>query len=404
MAPTGLCLSMAAGLKITLQKGRDLPVRFGHPWIFSGALAKAPETKGPELADILNSRDEFLGQGFYTPNARLAVRMLALAGDAVFSAETIRLRLASAIERRSHLMTGENDSARLVFAEGDFLPGLIVDRFAGKLSVQFNSAFAEHYRVEILAGLKALAATEKIYDTSDNEARNREGLLPVSRINSAEETLILSDAIRYATHIGAGQKTGFYLDQRTNRAIVAPHAAGRRVLDAFCYSGGFSLACAKAGATAVTAIDSSADALALFKRNLELNAADLKQNAPMNLVQADVFEELRKMKAAGEKFNLIVLDPPKLAPSRSKAAAAEKAYKDLNLQALHLAAPGALLATFSCSGAMTFDKLRQVLHYAAHDAGKQLQILRPLVQAEDHPVLLAFPESEYLRGYLCRVY
>ena len=395
---------MAAGLRITLQKGRDLPVRFGHPWIFSGALAKPPETKKPELADILNSRDEPLGQGFYTPHARLAVRMLALAGDAAFSAEAIRLRLAAAIGRRNHLITAENDSARLVFAESDFLPGLIVDRFAGKLSVQFNSAFAEHYRAEILAGLQLLVTPEKIFDTSDNEARNREGLLPISRIDSAEETRILSGGIRYAAHIGAGQKTGFYLDQRANRAAVAQHASGRRVLDAFCYSGGFSLACAKAGAKTVTAIDSSADALSLFKRNLELNAAVLKTGTTIHTVQADVFEELRRLRTAGEKFDLIVLDPPKLAPSRSKAAAAEKAYKDLNLQALHLAQPGTILATFSCSGAMTFDKLRQVLHYAAHDAGKQLQILQPLVQAEDHPVLLAFPESEYLRGYLCRVY
>lgn len=379
-------------------------MRFGHPWIFSGALEKPPETKKPELAVILNSRGEPLGQGFYTPHARLAVRMLALAGDAAFSAETIQLRLTAAIGRRNQLMTAENDSARLVFAESDFLPGLIVDRFAGKLSVQFNSAFAEHYRAEILAGLKALVKAEEIIDTSDNEARNREGLPPVIRIDTATETLILSGGIRYATHIGAGQKTGFYLDQRTNRAMVAQHAAGRRVLDAFCYSGGFSLACAKAGAETVTAIDSSADALSLFNRNLKLNATTLKTRTAIDTVQGDVFEELRRLRTVGEKFDLIVLDPPKLAPSRSKAAAAEKAYKDLNLQALHLAAPGTLLATFSCSGAMTFDKLRQVLHYAAHDAGKQLQILQPVQQAEDHPVLLAFPESEYLRGYLCRVY
>ena len=380
-----------------------MPVRFGHPWIFSGALAKAADTTEAALADILSSRGELLGQGFYTPHARLAVRMLTRAGEPVFSPETIRLRIEAAVGRRRALFTPANNSARVVFTESDFLPGLIVDQFADMLSVQFNSAFAEHYRADILANLKRLLKPKEIFDTSDNEARNREGLKPVSRIHNAEETVILSGGIRYATSIGAGQKTGFYLDQRTNRAIVAAHAAGRRVLDAFCYSGGFALSCAKAGAMAVTAIDSSADALTLLKRNLELNAADLKPGVPVTPVQADVFEELRRLKAAGEKFDLIVLDPPKLAPSRSKAAAAEKAYKDLNLQALHLAAPGALLATFSCSGAMTFDKLRQVLHYAAHDAGKQLQVLQPLVQAEDHPVLLAFPESEYLRGYLCRI-
>lgn len=391
-------------IRLTVQKGREVPVRFGHPWIFSGALSNPPATEGAALADVLSSRGEVLGQGFYTPHARLAVRMLTQAKELPFSPQTIRLRIAAAIARRVALFTAENNSARLIFAESDFLPGLVVDKYGEVLSVQFNSAFAEHYRTEILATLQELVKPKEIFDTSDNEARNREGLKPVSRINNADETIILSGGIRYATHIGAGQKTGFYLDQRTNRAIVAMHARGRRVLDAFCYSGGFSLACAKKGASSVTAIDSSADALKLFQRNLELNSADVPQSTKVAPIQADVFEELRKLKAVGEKFDLIVLDPPKLAPSRSKAAAAEKAYKDLNLQALHLAAPGALLATFSCSGAMTFDKLRQVLHYAAHDAGKQLQILQPLVQSEDHPVLLAFPESEYLRGYLCRVH
>ena len=388
----------------TLQKGREVPIRFGHPWIFSGALVKVPANAEPGLADVLSSRGEILGQGFYTPNARLAVRMLTLAGEPPFSTDTIRSRLTAAIARRRHLFSAENDSARLVFAESDLLPGLVIDQMAGVLSVQFNSAFSEYYRAEIMAHLNAVLRPSAIFDTSDNEARNREGLKAVSRMQNSGETNILNGGIRYAANMGTGQKTGFYLDQRTNRAVVGAHATGRRILDAFCYSGGFTLACAKAGAASVVAIDSSGDALRLFARNLELNAAALRRRENIHAIQADVFEELRRLRTNGEKFDLLVLDPPKLAPSRSKAAAAEKAYKDLNLQALHLAAPGALLATFSCSGAMTFEKLRQMLHYAAHDAGKQIQMLQPLMQAEDHPVLLAFPESEYLRGYLCRVY
>lgn len=395
---------MASNLSVTLLKNRDKPVRFGHPWIFSGAIARPPETKTPGIVRVLAAGGEEIGQGFYTPNTRLAVRMLARAGEPTFSEKTILSRLKEAMTRRSHLFDDNNNAARIVFAESDFLPGLVADRFGETLSVQLNTAFAETYRDAILNQLQGLLKPWQIVDTSDNEARNREGLAAIKRSNKTQPQLITSRSIRYQTAIGSGQKTGFYLDQATNRGIIAAHAKGRRVLDAFCYSGGFSLSCYKAGAKSVTAIDSSADALQLLQQNLELNRADLPADSKIETINADVFDELRRLKSADEKFDLIVLDPPKLAPSRGKADAAEKAYKDLNLQGLHLAAPGALLATFSCSGAMTFEKLRQILHYAAHDAGKNLQILQILTQAEDHPILLAFPESEYLRGYLCRVY
>lgn len=388
-------------MKIRLASGRDKPVRFGHPWIFSGAIAALPDRAG--IADVFSAGGELLGQGFYTPHARLAVRMLTHMGEPPFTPKTIEARIARAIDRRHGLIDEHNDSVRLVFAESDFLPGLVVDKLASTLSAQFNSAFAEAYREPITAALQNLINPERIIDTSDNEARNREGLPAIRRMNNREECLIQSGGIRFAAAIGSGQKTGFYLDQRENRAIVAGFTNGKRVLDAFCYSGGFSLACLKAGAQSVTAIDSSADALALLKRNAELNAAQISPKGRLLPVEADVFTELRKQKSDGKKYDVIVLDPPKLAPSRSHAAVAEKAYKDLNLQGLHLAAEGAILATFSCSGAMTHEKLRQVLHYAAHDAGRQVQLLQPLVQANDHPVLLSFPESEYLRGYLCRV-
>ena len=387
--------------KISLLSGRDKPVRFGHPWVFSGAIQ--PATLGAGLVTVLAHNNEVLGTAFYNPGCRLALRMLSKGGAPPFTHHEIVLRLQSAIIRRSHLLDQGTDAIRLVFAESDFLPGLIVDRFGDCLSVQFNSAFAEHFRAEIVAALGVLLNPHFLVDTSDNQARNRENLPPVAAA-AGPAMEIRSRGVRYRVAPGSGQKTGFYLDQATNREIVAAHARGRRVLDAFCYSGGFGISCLKAGAHEVTAIDSSADALQLLMQNQELNRENLSANATIKTIQADVFEELRRLKAAGEKFDLIILDPPKLAPSRSKTDAAEKAYKDLNLQGLRLAAPGALFATFSCSGAMTFEKLRQVLHYAAHDAGKEVQILQALQQGEDHPVMLAFPESEYLRGYLCRVF
>lgn len=386
--------------RIALRKNRDKPVRFGHPWVFSGAIQPATVSAG--LVTVLSHNSEVLGEAFYNPHCRLALRMLSKGGAPPFTDNEIALRLRSAIKRRSHLLDNGTDAVRLVFAESDSLPGLIVDQFGNFLSVQFNSAFAEFFRASIMAALEELLRPKAIYDVSDNSARARENLPPVAE-SSHLAMEILSRNVRYMVHLGTGQKTGFYLDQATNRDIVGQRARGRRVLDAFCYSGGFSIACLKGGATSVTAIDSLAEALSLLKQNIELNRANLPAGAEIETVQGDVFEELRRLKNAGELFDLLILDPPKLAPSRSKAEAAERAYKDLNLQALRLAGPGALLATFSCSAAMPHDKLRQVLHYAAHDAGKNLQILQMLTQSEDHPILLAFPESEYLRGYLCRV-
>lgn len=392
--------SMPKNLQLRLLKNRDKPVRFGHPWVFSGALQ--PALAGAGLVTVLAHNGEVLGEAWYNPGCRLALRMLSKGGAPPFTPHEIALRLQSAIARRSHLLDNDTNAVRLVFAESDFLPGLIVDKFGDCLSVQFNSAFAEFFRNAILAALGELLRPRAIFESSDDAARARENLSPApEKPGIAME--IRSRGIAYCVVPGGGQKTGFYLDQAENRAIVAAYARGRRVLDAFCYSGGFSIACLIAGAPSVTAIDSSAEALHLLQQNLELNRAKLSTGIQIRVIHADAFAELRRLRSAGEKFDLIVLDPPKLAPSRGKIAAAEKAYKDLNLQALHLAAPGALLATFSCSGGVTFEKLRQVLHYAAHDAGRNLQILQMLTQAEDHPILLAFPESEYLCGYLCRV-
>ncbi len=400
--------------QVRVLQGRDKPIRYGHPWVFSGALGPTTAKRG--IVAVLSSNGDPLGTAFYNPGCRLALRMLTRGGVIPFTIYDLRSRLSAAIDRRRHLIGQATDSVRLVFAESDGLPGLIVDKYADALSVQFNSAFAEHFRTDVISALAELVRPHLVFDTSDSAARERENL-PAGRKqpgpavifhnqamdfhNTAME--ILSYGLRYRVAPGSGQKTGFYLDQAANRQIVAAHAQGRRVLDAFCYSGGFSLSCLKGGAREIIAIDSSATALQLLHQNLALNRDNLPANATVKATEADVFGELRRLNATGEKFDLIVLDPPKLAQSRSKTDAAEKAYKDLNLQALRLAAPGAFIATFSCSGAMTFEKLRQVLHYAAHDADREVQILQTLHQSEDHPVMLAFPESEYLRGYLCRV-
>ncbi|MCS6971446.1 MAG: class I SAM-dependent rRNA methyltransferase [Turneriella sp.] len=386
--------------RVILHPGREVPVRYGHPWIFSGAVKDANGERG--LVEVFSASGIKLGTAFHNPGCFLALRML-VTGEEPFTTETLLRRIAAAVARRKPLWADHTNALRLVFAESDFLPGLVVDYYAGSLALQFNSAFAEFFRAEIVACLRETIKPKAVHDASDNEARQREKLPPVTPDEVPGEVTIQSRGIAFCVKPGFGQKTGFYLDQAENRMRIASLARGKRVLDVFCYSGGFSLACLAAGAHSVLAIDSSKEALALFEKNLQLNRQMIPHNAVYELRCADAFAELRRLREQGLEFDLVVLDPPKLAPSRGKLAAAERAYKDLNMLALQLLAPGGYLATFSCSAAVGWEKLRQILHYAAHDARKTVQLVSPLVQPEDHPVLLAFPESEYLRGYIGRV-
>jgi 23S rRNA (cytosine1962-C5)-methyltransferase len=287
---------------------------------------------------------------------------------------------------------------RLVHAESDGLPGLIADRYADTIVVQILSAGAERWRPFWGPALTRLTGAKSVYERSDVEVRTLEGLAPRTGAlvgDVAGMVRITEDAIAYDVDLINGQKTGFYLDQRDNRALAAKLAADVEVLNAFCYTGGFSLSALKGGARRVTSIDTSEEALALARRNAQINGLDAGRT---EWLAADVFAQLRKFRDQGRKFGLIVLDPPKFAPTEKHVPNAARAYKDINLWAMKLLAPGGHLLTFSCSGAVSPDLFQKIVAGAAADARVDLQIRKHLGAALDHPVSIHFPEGEYLKG------
>jgi 23S rRNA (cytosine1962-C5)-methyltransferase len=292
---------------------------------------------------------------------------------------------------------------RLVHGESDGLPGVIADRYDDVIVLQCASAGAERWRLALAKALAALPGVNCVFERSDAEVRALEGLPP--RVGPIAGTLpdpviVHEDGLRYRVDPVAGQKTGFYLDQRDNRRLVRDLARDRRVLNAFCYSGGFTLAALAGGAASVLSIDSSADALALGRENAALNPE--LPAARNTWREADAFADLRRLRNEGAAFDLIVLDPPKFAPTAAHAERAARAYKDINLLALKMLAPGGLLATFSCSGGISLDLFQKIVAGAAVDANAQAQIVRRLTASADHPVALNFPEGEYLKGLLIR--
>jgi 23S rRNA (cytosine1962-C5)-methyltransferase len=316
-------------------------------------------------------------------------------------------RVRRASDARVELVS-RTDALRLAFAENDGLPGVIADRYGTFVVLQLSSSGAERWRPALASAYAALPGVVGVYERSDLEVRQREGLPPrvgvvvgeepPPLVTFSERPLGADVTWRFAAELASGHKTGFYLDQRENRAVVARLAAGRRTLNLFCYSGGFSVAAATGGASDVTSVDSSRRALELARANLEGNSVPVG-----SLVDADVFTHLRRLRDGAERFDLIVLDPPRLAQTASQVQRASHAYKDLNLLALKLLSPGGLLVTFSCSGVVSEDLFQKIVFGAALDAGRDVQIVDRLTQASDHPVLLTFPEGAYLKGLVCRV-
>jgi len=279
-----------------------------------------------------------------------------------------------------------------------------VDKYAGHLAVQVLTSGMENRLPVIIDELQRLLKPESIFDKSDASSRGHEGLETVNAAltdtRPPDRVEVKENGIIYHINIAEGQKSGFYCDQRDNRKILASHAEGKKVLDCFCYTGGFTLNCLQNGAASVTAVDSSQPAMDTLKENVGVNKFNAEKVRP---IVSDVNKQLRKFKEEGETFDIVVLDPPKYAPSRSALDKASRAYKDLNRMGMLLLNPGGLLATFSCSGAMDMETFKQVLAWAALDAGKQVQFIYQFCQPEDHPVRSSFPEGEYLKGLLCRV-
>ncbi|HYN88183.1 MAG TPA: class I SAM-dependent rRNA methyltransferase [Ardenticatenaceae bacterium] len=390
---------------VVLKQGREKPVRQGHPWVFSGAIAREPSVAAGAIVDVRDAHNGFLARGYFNPASQIRVRLLTWNEREQVDTAFWRRRLVACVERRAALTSPDTNAYRLVAAEADRLPGLIVDRYGDWVVVQALTAGIDVRSAEIAGLIDELLRPAGIYERSDEAVRELEGLAPRAGTLSGstpppDGVEILEHTLRYVVDIVAGHKTGFYLDQRENRRLVGARAAGCRVLNCFSYTGGFSVAAAAAGAASVLSVDSSEPALRVAERNLALNG--LENRAGDVLLLGNVFEVLRSFRQEGRRFDLIVLDPPKFAHSAGQVEAACRGYKDINLLAFQLLEVGGWLATFSCSGLVSADLFQKVVFGAAHDARVEAQIVQTLMQAPDHPVLLSFPESAYLKGLLCR--
>jgi 23S rRNA (cytosine1962-C5)-methyltransferase len=393
-------------VEVTLKKGKEKASLLHHPWLFSGALEKIKgNPENGEVVKVKSAGNDFLAYGYFNDQSRVAVRLLewdeSRQIDSNWYAEKINLAIQS---RGSLLNSKETNTCRLIFSEADFLPGLIVDRYADFLSVQILSAGIQKAKETIIAILVKSLGPRGIFDRSDANAQSHEGLRAENGLLWGEAPPafipVLENGISYHINIAEGQKSGFYCDQRDNRKILAAYTQGKTVLDAFSYSGGFTLNAFAAGAMAVTSIDSSALAIETLSQNMKLNNFNEKAHTA---IQSDVNKQLRLFNEEGKKFDVVILDPPKYAPSRSALDRAARAYKDLNRRGLLLLEQGGLLATFSCSGAVDIETFKQIIAWAALDAGKEVQVIKQFAQPEDHPIRLSFPEGEYLKGLLLRV-
>ena len=390
---------------IVIKRGREKSLLRKHPWIFAGAVAAVegrPETG--ETVEVLLADGSRVARAAYSPASQIVARVWTFDPQEDVSAEFFRGRLSRALELRGSLApTGDPGAARLVNAESDGLPGVVVDRYGSWLVVQLLTAGAERWREALVAGLDRLAATG-IYERSDVDVRAKEGLEKRSGLLAGAEppelVEILEGGCRFLVDVRNGHKTGFYLDQRGNRSVVSEYARGAEMLNCFSYTGGFGVAALAAGAARVTNIDSSAPSLDLSRRIAELNGIEAGR---VEHVEGDVFAILRRYRDERRSFDLAVLDPPKFAESRSQLPRASRGYKDINLLALKLLRPGGVLFTFSCSGLMTSELFQKIVADAALDAGRDVRIVRRLSQAEDHPVALPFPEGAYLKGLVCKV-
>ena len=394
-------------VEVILKKGKEKAVLQRHPWLFSGAVerVKGKPVNG-NIVKLLNDKGDFMAYGFYNSQSRVALRLLEWDENVEINEDWFRKKVATAVESRSNILeAGKTNTCRLIFSEADYLPGLIVDKYADYLAVQVLTSGIETVMPVIIDELQNLLNPRGIFDKSDASSRAHEGLETINQVLAGEHppemVQVLENNITYGINIAEGQKSGFYCDQRDNRLITALHAKGKKVLDCFSYTGGFTLNALQNGASSVTSVDSSALAIETLKQNIALNNLDASKHTA---VQSDVNKQLRALRDNDEKFDIVVLDPPKYAPSRSALDKASRAYKDLNRMGMLLLNKGGLLATFSCSGAMDIDTFKQVLAWAALDAGKEVQFIHQFCQPEDHPVRASFPEGEYLKGLLCRVY
>lgn len=387
---------------VHLRKGREKSVLNRHPWVFESAVAPLSGNISPgELVRVVDSTGAFLAYGTCNPSSAIVLRLYEWDEKTRVDREWLRAKIASSVERRKGF-AGADGAVRLVFAESDGLPGLVVDRYGKFLVVQFTTSGAERMKPAVVQILNELCEPAGIYEKTDDDLDRLEGMRKqpclLSGAMPPEDLAVTENGLKFAVDIAGGQKTGFFLDQRANRGIVAEYAPGRKVLDCFSYTGGFTVACGANGAASLTAVDSSRPALDRLAANCKLNGI-----SGVETFAEDAFEALRRFHAEGRRFGLIVLDPPKLAPTKTYLDKALRAYKDLTMWAFRLLEAGGTLALFSCSGGVSPADLQKAAAWGALDAGRSVQIVRKLSQDSDHPIRLSYPESEYLKGFVMKI-
>lgn len=390
-------------MNVILKPGREKSLLRRHPWIFSGAIQQAdPDTAPGSTVDLLSSDGQFLARAAYSPHSQIRARAWTFEDEPV-DKEYFRRRIRAAVEARQRSNVEHQSNAyRLIYAESDYLPGLIVDRYGDVLVLQSLTAGSEYWKETFADLLLEETGLTTIYERSDADIRELEGLEPkVGLLRGTLSTSVFTiteNNLQFKVDFIDGHKTGFYLDQRANRLRVRELAKDRDVLDCFCYTGGFTVNALAGGAKSVLSVDSSADALELCKQNITLNDLPLNRYTAL---EGDVFQVLRKFRDENRSFDIIILDPPKFAPTAAHADKATRAYKDINLLAFKLLRPNGTLVTFSCSGGVDSALFQKIVASAALDAGAEAQIISYLSQASDHPVSLHFPEGAYLKGLVC---
>ena len=385
---------------IRLKPGREKSVHRRHPWVFSGAVESEVDANQPgQTVRVESSAGKFLGFAAWSPKSQIRLRFWSFKEQDQIDENFIHFRLQKALSNRSSSDLASN-AKRLVHGEADGLPGLIVDQYNQVLVLQILSVGMEYWREILIQQLIELTGLEFVFERSDAEVRRLEGLERQCGAILGElspNCSIQEHGLEYYIDVENGQKTGFYLDQRANRAKIQEISHNKEVLNCFCYTGGFGLNALRGGAKFVTSIDSSGQALQMAKLNTKTNGLPEEKT---EWIEADVFMSLRKFRDQGRNFDLIILDPPKFAPTKQNVEKASRAYKDINLLAMKLLNDGGLLATFSCSSAISPELFKKILASSAEDARQDFSILDNFSADQDHPQLLSFPEGEYLKGVL----
>lgn len=393
--------------KIILHETREKSLKRRHPWIFSKAVREVvnPPENGADI-DIYAADGSFLARASYSPNSQIRARVWSFNAEEKIDQQFFERKIREAAEARTLMLEETGMSAcRLVDAESDGLPGLIIDRYNNFLVLEVLSAGAEYHLKDITSALRNIYPDDNIYERSDVEVRTKEGLESRKGVIYGEEppeelAIKENGGMQILVNIKEGHKTGYYLDQRDNRAALSKYCKGKSVLNCFSYTGGFSLYALRGRAKSVANVDVSQKALDIAKKNIVLNHLDPGR---VKFIREDVFAFLRKEKKAGHTYDIIVLDPPKFAESKSQLDKACRGYKDINMIAASIINPGGYLMTYSCSGHMTPDLFQKVVADALLDAGRDGQIVEFLTQASDHPVALPYPEALYLKGLVVRI-